>query len=231
MSKLIRANFVRMLRSLEFMACALFSFAAGLFNVLSCCVLNSPKYQTTFEKDLFNLSGAVVFISAVFVGIFFGTENSVLRNKLIVGYKRGEVYFSNLAAAMCGVFIINALSMLPYAVIAPMRGAKLGDLTPSELMFNALIEALAVLAAGGIYFLVTVIFSRKSICAAGTLLSAIILTYLPQTDAAMRYSPCGQLEILKNREYTAPSMAVCSAAVIIASVIVGAAVFGRKNLR
>lgn len=231
MVKLLRANFVRMFRSLEFMACALFSFALGLLNMLFCLVLAAPSYRSTFENDLFNMSKAVIIISAVFVGLFFGTENSVVRNKLTVGHTRAAVFWANCITAFTGVFIINALSMLPYAVAASLCGTKLGGLTPDELMFNVLIEILAELAAGGVCFLITVIASRKSICAANSLLSAIILMCLPEIDKSMQYSPVGQLDMLKNKLYTTRSAALLSLGIIAVTVAVGAAVFSRKNLK
>lgn len=231
MSRLIHADFVRMFRSLEFMACALISFAFGLLNVLFCCIMKSLSYQPTFENDFFNMSPAVIVISAAFTGLFFGTENSVVRNKLMVGHTRGGVYWANCAAAFSGVFIINALNLLPYAAIAPICGAELGELTPDELVFNVIIEVLAELAACGVYFLITAIFSRKSVCAAGSLLSSIIMLYLPNMGGSARYSPAGQLDMLNNKIQTSPLMALYSLGVIAVSVAVGAAVFGRKDLK
>lgn len=231
MSRLIRADLVRMFRSLEFTACALISFALGLLNMLFCLFLSSPTYRSTFENDLFNMSVAVIIISAVFVGLFFGTENSVVRNKLMVGHTRSAVFWANCITAFTGVLVINALSMLPYTVAALINGTDVGELTVDELMFNVLIEILAELAAGGIYFLITVIASRKSLCAAGSLLAAIIMMFLPEIDKAMRYSPVGQLDMLKNKLYTTRSMALFSLGMIAVTVAVGAAVFSRKNLK
>lgn len=177
------------------------------------------------------MSKAVIIISAVFVGLFFGTENSVVRNKLTVGHTRAAVFWANCITAFTGVFIINALSMLPYAVAASLCGTKLDGLTSDELMFNVLIEILAELAAGGVCFLITVIASRKSICAANSLLSAIILMCLPEIDKSMQYSPVGQLDMLKNKLYTTRSAALLSLGIIAVTVAVGAAVFSRKNLK
>ena len=231
MSRLIRAEFARMFRSLEFIVCALISLVLGMLNVLFCCIMKAPSYQPTFENDFFNMSAAVIVVSAVYMGLFFGTENSVVRNKLMVGHTRSGVYWANCAAAFSGVFIINALSLLPYAVTAPMLDVKLGELTPEEFMFDVLIEVLAELAAGGIYFLITVIFSRKSICVVGTLLSAIIMLYLPELGESAQYSPASQLDMLNNKLQTNSSMVLYSLVVITVTVAVGAAVFGRKDLK
>lgn len=231
MSKLLRANFARMLGSVEFMACALFSFSLGLFNFLGCCILKVSSYQTTFEKDLFNMSEAVVVITAVFVSLFFGTENSVVRNRLMVGHSRGAVYLANWLTAFCGVFVINALSMLPYTLAAPFCGVKVGDISVDDFMFNVLIEILAVAAAGGIYFLITVIVTRRSICAAGALITAIILLCLPEMSDNWRYSPCGQIGMLMNREYTSAIMPVWSLGLLAVSTAAGAIVFRRKDLK
>lgn len=231
MNKLFHANFARMFRSVEFMVCALFSLSFGLFNVLFCCILKSTSYQPTFEKDLFNPSRIMVVIAAVFVSLFFGTENTVVRNRLMVGHSRSAVYMANWLTAFCGVFAINALSMLPYTLAAPFCGAKVGDISVDELMFSVLIEILAVTAAGGIYLLITVIVTRRSICATGALVTAIILLYLPEVSNNWRYSPGGQLGMLMNREYTSAVMPVWSLGVLAVSTAAGAVVFRRKDLK
>ncbi|MBD5129754.1 MAG: hypothetical protein HDT43_07505 [Ruminococcaceae bacterium] len=231
MSKLLHANFARMFGSVEFMACTLFSLGFGLLNFIFSCILNVSSYHTTFERDLFNMSKAVIVIAAVFVSLFFGTENSVVRNRLMVGHSRGAVYAANWLTAFCGVFVINALSMLPYTLAAPFFDVKVGDITVDELMLNVLIEILAVAAAGGIYFLITVIITRRSVCAVGALVTAIILLYLPEMGGNWRYSPGGQLNILLNREYTTAVMPLCSLGLLAVSTAVGAVVFGRKDLK
>ncbi len=231
MSKLLHANFARMLGSVEFMACAMFSLGFGLFNLLGCCILKVSSYQSTFEKDLFNVSRAVVVITAVFVSLFFGTENSVVRNRLMIGHSRGAVYLANWLTAFCGVFVINALSMLPYTLAAPFCGVKVGDISVDEFMFCVLIEILAVAAAGGIYFLITVIVTRRSICAAGALITAIMLLSLPEVSDNWRYSPCGQISTLMNREYTSAAMPLWSLGLLAVSTAVGAVVFRRRDLK
>lgn len=231
MSKLLHANFARMLGSIEFMACALISLSFGFFNFLFCCMLKSASYQPTFETDFFNMSEAVVVITAVFVSLFFGTENAVVRNRLMVGHSRGAVYLANWLTAFCGVFVINMLSMLPYTLAAPFCGVKIGYISVEELMFSVLIEILAVAAAGGIYFLITVIVTRRSICAAGAIVTAIILLSLSEVSDNWRYSPGGQIGMLLNREYTSAVMPLWSLGLLAVSTAVGAIVFLRKDLK
>lgn len=231
MFRLLRAVFARMFGSTVFIGSAAMSLALGFIDFLFSCILRSPSYQPTFENDLFNLSKAVIVIAAVFVSLFFGTENSVVRNKLIVGHNRGNVYCANWVAAFFGVFIINALSMLPYTLAGPLCGAEIGELTVDELLLNVLIEILAVEASGELFFLITVFAERRSICAAGGLVAAILLLYLPKIDDKLRYSPSGQLTILVNKEYTSEIMPLFSLGLISVSTVIGILVFRKKNLR
>lgn len=231
MIRLLRADFSRMFRSVEFAVCAAFSLVMGFFNFLSSCVIKSPSYQPTFERDLFGLSRIVIVVTAVFVSLFFGTENHLVRNRLMVGHGRGNVYLSNCLTAFCGVFIINALSMLPYTVAAPLCGAKVGNLTVDELMLNVLIEIFAVSAAGGIYFLITVIVTRRSICAAGLLIAAILILTLPETFQELRYSPGGQLSMLMSKEITSDIMPIVSLGLLAILTALGALLFRKKNLK
>lgn len=230
-SRLLHANFARMFVSAEFTICALVSLAFGTFNMLSSCVINSPSYKPTFERDLFTVSGAEVVIAAAFIGLFFGTENSVVRNRLMVGHTRGGVYWANFVTAVIGAFIINALSMLPYAVAAPFRGATLGELTADELALRVLTEITAVTAVGCVCFLASVVFSKKSLCAAGSLLAAIIMTYLPEAGGAALMSPCGQLQTLRRCGVIGSEHPAVSLAVAAAAAAIGADVFRRKDLK
>lgn len=220
-----------MFRSVEFGVCAVFSLVMGSFNFLSSCVIKSPSYHPTFENDLFGVSKIVIVVTAVFVSLFFGTENHLVRNRLMVGHGRGNVYLSNWLTAFCGVFIINALSMLPYTVGAPFCGAKVGNLTVDELMLNVLIEILAVAAAGGIYFLITVIVTRRSICAAGSLIASILILTLPETFQELRYSPGGQLSMLMSKEITSDIMPIVSLGLLAILTALGALLFRKKNLK
>lgn len=231
MCRLLHANFARMFSSVEFMACALFSLAFGVFNFLGCCILRSPSYHPTFERDLFNISKIVIVITSVFISLFFGTENYVVRNRLMVGHSRGNVYWANWFTSFFGAFIINALSMLPYTLGAPFCGVKIGNLTVDELMFSVLIEMLAVEAAVSVFFLITVIVTRRSTCAAGALVAAILLMTLPELSNNWRYSPGGQINILLNTEYTSAVMPVWSLGLLTVSTAVGALAFRRKNLK
>lgn len=57
---------------------------------------------------------AMLFSSAVFVGFFVGAEYSegTLRNKVIAGYRRSEIYLSNLAACYVGNAMVLTATLL-----------------------------------------------------------------------------------------------------------------------
>ena len=60
----------------------------------------------TFEDGLFVIETIMILVIAVFVSLFFGTEYSdgTLRNKLIGGYTRAQIYVSQ--------FVVNAAACL-----------------------------------------------------------------------------------------------------------------------
>ena len=71
------------------------------------------------ERFAFGQTVAVSIISAIFIGLFIGTEysNGTMRNKLVIGHSRGAIYFSNLAVCIAAALLIHIVYVATTLVV------------------------------------------------------------------------------------------------------------------
>ncbi len=144
MNKLLRANFTRLRKNKVFWGCIIFMFLNAVSSVIS-QYISFKKYGG--EKDLyfhenlaFGQTVAVSVISAIFIGLFIGTEhsNGTLRNKLVIGHSRGAIYFANLAVCIAAAILIH----IAYVVTTLVGGLIVFGNTITQL--ETLIKLFAV---------------------------------------------------------------------------------------
>ncbi|MDE6833995.1 MAG: ABC transporter permease [Ruminococcus sp.] len=123
MNKLISANFSRLFRSGIFKLYMLFSGGLSLFIIIMryIDVKNNLKYYKELPAEYSSMDDLMfvgmlylLFAVPVLVGNFVGTEYSdgTIRNKLIIGHKRSDIYFANLIVCSAGVLIGVILHIL-----------------------------------------------------------------------------------------------------------------------
>ncbi len=118
MSRLLCAGVIRLKKSrLLWLFCGLMS-ALGLLSPIQ-LYLQAQKYDFTasIDQPFFSHIMYMGVISAVFISLFIGAEysNGTVRNKLIVGHSRTDIYFSNLILCIAACFFISASYMIPNA--------------------------------------------------------------------------------------------------------------------
>lgn len=126
MNKLLTANFARLRKNQIFIYSIIFMFVIGvLFPVVT--------YQEMIELDViyylqeraFWYPAFLGFILAIFCSLFLGTDNSdnTIRNKLIVGHTRNNIYLSNLITCMVvGVVLCLVHTATIICVGTPLLG-------------------------------------------------------------------------------------------------------------
>lgn len=116
MLNLISAGFYKMRKSRVFLICTL------LVNIWSAFLTVQVHFNSlaetipyTFEDGLFAIETIMILVTSVFVSLFFGTEYSdgTIRNKLIGGYTRGQIYLSQffINAAACLLVYLSSLCL------------------------------------------------------------------------------------------------------------------------
>lgn len=160
MRKLLRADISRLMKSKVLWLCAAATFLFSVF-----FIMNTGKdiaYEQTPDVVFFEVFPFFPVIYAVFVSMFLGTEyqEGTLRNKLIAGHKRRDIYFSSLAAAVFGCFIIM-LSWALSSIVAVARFGKFVLPWDKQLLSGALV-LLMTAAVAAILTLLCMLSANKA---------------------------------------------------------------------
>ncbi|MDO4548397.1 MAG: ABC transporter permease subunit [Clostridia bacterium] len=119
MNKLLRANFARLWKNRLFYLSTAIMAMIGAALPIALYMDIKDGYSTALESDFFVYAVLIVIISSAFTALFIGTEYSdgTMRNKIVVGHKRRDIYLANLiicvfaGMCMCAAYIIAYLSV------------------------------------------------------------------------------------------------------------------------
>lgn len=119
MSNLIFSNLKRIGKTRAFQISAIIVAALALFQVL----MNYRDYivcegSLYIDDALFSITAVVLFPMAAFISLYIGTEYSdgTLRNKLVVGHGRIEIYLANLIIMTITGWIFITIWSVAYLV-------------------------------------------------------------------------------------------------------------------
>ena len=129
MSRLLRADFSRMFKSLVFKLGILFSAAFAVVMVVARYIdfkVNADIYAQYEDLSLnandFIFAGGffIVFMVAVFMGLFVGADYSdgTIRNKLMIGHRRSSIYFANYVTCYAATLIFNFVYIITVFVLS-----------------------------------------------------------------------------------------------------------------
>ncbi len=117
MAKLLSANFRRLRKSPVFWIAFIGMLCASI--LVTCMTyrtyLQHPSDEVLYLEDvLFNLLPMLAFLCAIVITLMLGTEyeEHTIRNKLIVGHTRSQVYFSNYITCLAASEAILTVVLL-----------------------------------------------------------------------------------------------------------------------
>lgn len=121
MRKLLSANLARLWKNKVF-------WLAMAFMVIGSLAFSYLNYNTSLKYDdrvyyvedvVFNLFPMLGFVSGIFISLFLGAEfdDKTIRNKIIVGHTRGEVFFADYLTCILAAMLLLA-GMLLFSGIA-----------------------------------------------------------------------------------------------------------------
>lgn len=174
MSRLLHSNFSRLWKDKIFWLCMggmLIYVVAYMLNASQNAISPVTGEVYTLEHYYFMFLAYVGFFFAVVTSMFLGTEYSdgTIRNKLIVGHTRTNVYLANLIVT----FVASLLIMCVWFIGALAGIPALGFFTfsPAKLAGYYLICVLLVAAYSAINTFIAMLSSNKTV----TVLVSIVL--------------------------------------------------------
>lgn len=186
MNKLLRANFGRLRKDKIFWICAIFMAVYALLVCLFADQGGRIERDTIVFDSLFVCGygfGQIVavpgLVMAVLVSLFVGTEYSdgTLRNKLIVGRTRIEIYVSSfLTCAAAGVMLSGIYIVVSCAVGMPMYGGF--QMEAGALLLLVLDGTLAIVAYTAVFHMVSMLIGNKTATAVITLLGVMVIMFV-----------------------------------------------------
>lgn len=178
MSKLLRADFARLLKSKVFWFCLLFVFLSEVFSSVGLYreTKSITGYLAHCDSLLFDVCAQMIIIAAIFSGLFVGTDysNGTIRNKIIVGHTRTEIYLSNLIVCSSALLIIQLVGMLTAVGIGfPLVGNM--EKSFLSLFVLSLISFATTIALSALFLLIAMMIHSKAHSVVAAIIVAIVL--------------------------------------------------------
>lgn len=179
MVRLLNAGFSRLLHYKQLYIAVILSFFLSASLTLS----NIDSSNGIIAGETLNTMPVVGVFAAAVLGLFIGTEYSdgTMRNKLTVGTKRRNVYFTNyiISPAVCTVICISAMTGSAAACL--LTGAKL--YTPNAdvstvMLLNAVGVLLMSFSIAGIITFICMMVCGKAAGGISALLVMIVMVFL-----------------------------------------------------
>jgi ABC-type transport system involved in multi-copper enzyme maturation permease subunit len=188
MIKLLNAEFARLFRSKILWLMALIMFVWSVTVVLSALIEPHPA---TIDTDFLMFICFEGFFYALFISIFIGTDYSdgTIRNKIIIGHKRSDIYLSKFIVCFVGANIIN----LSWLVVQLGIGLPLLGVNPDSIRLLVISIGINVLLTGAYtaIFTLTVMLTKNK--AAGVV-AAIIVFMALLLSGSMTYNSLAEPE-------------------------------------
>ncbi len=180
MNKLFAANFVRLKKDKVFWLGILCMAFYGIYLVVG-GHLDSVKrgYSLTLESVLFNYTMVIGIVVSVFVSLHLGTEYSdgTIRNKLVVGHVRKNIYLANLLTCI----VAGTLMVIAYLIPTIVIGSILFDAIEIELItiLGIIVGSIMMTAAlAAIFTLLGMLIQNKAISAVVTILGMFTMLFV-----------------------------------------------------
>ncbi len=175
MSKLLRANMARLWKSKVFRLSFIAFTAMGAFQRLGM----GMDTETHYLDEAFWIDALLIgIVLAVFISLFVGTEfeDGTVRNKIVSGHMRWEVYFANVAVCI----LAGWLMCLGHLISSLLVGIPLLGFFHKEIS-TVVLEGICVFALSAaytaIYCFIAMSNSNRTVTAVVCVLLSVLLLY------------------------------------------------------
>lgn len=199
MNKLLSADFSRMKRNITFWIICAASLIIHIVNVADSVktnrMIDSALNGESFIKMLFQDVPVLAIVLSILITLFIGQEYSdaTVRNKLIVGHLRKNIYISNyMVSLICSlvIYIFISLSGIPFIKDAAAK--------PKEVILYALIGVFSTMALVSIFTMLGMLATKRAISAVSAIVFGIALIFA----ASIIYNSLAEPEMTSGMEMT-----------------------------
>lgn len=182
MARVLSANVSSLRKNKAFWICMLgmvvyavsFSFST-YYDYLEYGALSSPAHL------IFNHQPLMGILSAVFCSLFLGTEYSdgTIRNKLIVGRTRTEIYLANFMTVALASILFYAICLAFVLLFGfLLLDLRLSSMQVGVLAGTVLVGVMSILAFCAVFTMLSMLNQRKAVVAVISILLALGLLLL-----------------------------------------------------
>ena len=200
MSKLLRANFSRLGHDRAFrLLSALMAFFGTSMAVVNAVHARQDGEIWVMDYTIFIYVILAPIVNAVLTALFIGNDYSsgTMRNKRIVGHRRGIIYLANLLVCVCAGICLCLAFALPQAAAGLLLKSELNAAPATLLLYVGLSFALMI-AFTALFTLIAMLCQNKSHTMAG----CILLTFALLFAGGYISSTLEELEYLAAYSYT-----------------------------
>ncbi|MDE6132445.1 MAG: ABC transporter permease [Oscillospiraceae bacterium] len=180
MSKLLRANFARLLKNKPFYICiALMAFIGIYLPVSDYRKMTASGAFFSPDKNFFVFNMCIGVMAAFFISMFVGTEysNGTMRNKIVTGQSRIKIYFANLITVYTSLIIFCTAYIVPYLSAGiPLLG-KFRLYSIEQIFIMLICIGFTDLAYAVIFLTAAMLVQNKASSAVGCIMAAYFLLF------------------------------------------------------
>lgn len=200
MNKLLSAEFARLKKNKFFWVCVGLMAIVAWYIVFELYLeMKKYDYVVGLERVLFGHVFCIGFLTAAFSGLFIGTEYSegTIRNKLVIGHTRRDIYLSSLIISITAGLII-CLSYILAALIPGVMLIGFSEEMTVEIMLQTFFVLLLMTAAFSAIF---TMFSMLNQSKALNCVIVLIGTFVMLFFSAFIFSELRKPEIYEEYVY------------------------------
>lgn len=169
MARMLYANFARLRITRPFWVCNIILVILSAVGVVSGYMMNPVSVEHMGAEMLSNITGTALF-TVITAALYLGTDysNGTIRNKLMIGRTRSEIYFANLITTIAVGILQFGLSCSASCAAGAFLGGRLG-MSASEFAMKTTVCVFALAALCALFTVVGMLCGSKSMIVTVTL--------------------------------------------------------------
>lgn len=194
MLKLLHANFYRLRKNKVFIGIIIITIIASfviLFNTYQGNITNE-KYnmqKTPIDRTYTIYINVISFLIAVFVSIFVGSDydNGTIRNKIIVGHSRKNIYLSNLIVSIVVGLVLEIIYLIIISIVGIPLIGKI-QMNILDFLYIILDMIFLIIVFSSIFNFISMLCSNVTLSTVGSLLLILIMYVFCMSISGIAYS-------------------------------------------